>query len=329
MSNEVEDKVEIKVKEEQDGSVTVDLPESIPSPDVVNEDASDEDGIQAEAKEGGEVSAADDDDVDREGDTEAIRAARRARRKAKKEYIKKTNEEKDQRLAMLDRQNRELMERLSVIERKSQSADLARIDKAIEDKELRVQYAAMKISEATSAADGDALIKAQEMWYETRRELEALKSMKNQAVRSTRDPAPIDHAVKLQAQQWMERNPWYDPNSDDEDTAITKVIDERLVKEGWNPATKEYWEELDRRVHKRLPHRYTDDIDERPISSRKPRSVVTGSGREGVAASGAKNTFVLSPEQVRAMKDAGMWDDPAARTRMIKRYAEQARQNRS
>lgn len=327
MSNEVEDKVEIKVKEEQDGSVTVDLPESIPSPDAVNEDDPGDD-VQ-ESAQGGEVSAADDDDVDREGDTEAIRAARRARRKAKKEYIKKTNEEKDQRLAMLDRQNRELMERLSAVERKSQSADMARIDKAIEDKELRVQYAAMKISEATSAADGEALIKAQEMWYETRRELEALKSMKNQAVRSAREPAPIDNSIKLQAQRWMERNPWYDPNSDDEDAAITKVIDERLVKEGWNPATEEYWKELDRRVHKRLPHRYTDDIeDERPIA-RKPRSVVTGSGRESVAASGAKNTFVLAPEQVRAMKDAGMWDDPQARNRMIKRYAEQARQNRS
>jgi hypothetical protein len=326
MSNEVEDKVEIKVKEEQDGSVTVDLPESIPSPDAVNEDDPGDD-VQ-ESAQGGEVSAADDDDADQAGDTEAIRAARRARRKAKKEYIKQTNVEKDQRLAMLDRQNRELMERLSVVERKSQSADMARIDKAIEDKELRVQYAAMKISEATSAADGEALIKAQEMWYETRRELEALKGMKNRAVRSTQEPAPIDNSVKLQAQQWMDRNPWYDPNSDDEDAAITKVIDERLVKEGWNPATKEYWDELDRRVHKRLPHRYTDDIDERPIA-RKPRSVVTGSGRESVAASGAKNTFVLAPEQVRAMKDAGMWDDPQARNRMIKRYAEQARQNRS
>jgi hypothetical protein len=325
MSNEVEDKVEIKVKEEQDGSVTVDLPESIPSPDAVKEDAEDD---APEAAEGGEVSAADDDDADQAGDTEAIRAARRARRTAKKEYIKQTNVEKDQRLAMLDRQNRELMERLSVVERKSQSADMARIDKAIEDKELRVQYAAMKISEATSAADGEALIKAQEMWYETRRELEALKGMKNRAVRSTQEPAPIDNSVKLQAQQWMDRNPWYDPNSDDEDAAITKVIDERLVKEGWNPATKEYWDELDRRVHKHLPHRYTDDIDERPIA-RKPRSVVTGSGRESVAASGAKNTFVLAPEQVRAMKDAGMWDDPQARNRMIKRYAEQARQNRS
>jgi hypothetical protein len=327
MSNEIEEKVEIKVKEEQDGSVTVDLPESIPSPDVEEEGSDD---VQ-EAK-GGEVSSTDEDDADQVGDTEAIRAARRARRRAKKEYIKQTNVEKDQRLAMLDRQNRDLMERLSVVERKSQTADLARIDKAIEDKEMRVQYAAMKISEATSAADGEALIKAQEMWYETRREVEALKNIKNRAVRSAQEPAPIDNSVKVQAQSWMERNNWYDPNSDDEEVAITKMVDERLVKEGWNPSTSEYWDELDRRLQKRLPHRYTEDSDERnsrPVVSRKPRSVVTGSGRESVASSGGKNTFVLAPEQVRAMKDAGLWENPESRNRMIKRYAEQARNNRS
>ena len=35
--------------------------------------------------------------------------------------------------------------------------------------------------------------------------------------------------------------------------------------------------------------------------------------------------FVLEPEQVRAMKDAGFWDDPVKRAKMIKRYAEQSR----
>ena len=55
--------------------------------------------------------------------------------------------------------------------------------------------------------------------------------------------------------------------------------------------------------------------------------IVTGSGRESAAGSGGKNTFTLSPEQVRAMKDAGFWDDPEKRNKMIKRYAMEARQN--
>lgn len=310
--NEVEEK--ILVKEETDGSVTVDLPESIPSPDEPEE----------QRAEGGAV----DDDQDQPDDTEAIREARRARRKAKKEYIKKTNEEKDQRLMLLQRQNQELMERLANVERKTHSADLARLDKAIEDKELRLQYARMKMSEATSAGDGEAFAKAQEMWYETRREVESMKSLKENAVKAVNVQSPANSAeLQRQASRWMERNDWFNPEGGDEDSEIAKIIDQKLVKEGWNPATEDYWEELDKRLQKRLPHRYTDNYeDESNRPSRRPRSIVTSSGREGTSASGARNSFVLSPEQVRAMKDAGLWDNPQTRNRMIKRYAEQARQ---
>lgn len=310
--NEVEEK--ILVKEETDGSVTVDLPESIPSPDEPEE----------QRAEGGAV----DDDQDQPDDTEAIREARRARRKAKKEYIKKTNEEKDQRLMLLQRQNQELMERLANVERKTHSADLARLDKAIEDKELRLQYARMKMSEATSAGDGEAFAKAQEMWYETRREVESMKSLKENAVKAVNVQSPANSAeLQRQASRWMERNDWFNPEGGDEDSEIAKIVDQKLVKEGWNPATEEYWEELDKRLQKRLPHRYTDNYeDESNRPSRRPRSIVTSSGREGTSASGARNSFVLSPEQVRAMKDAGLWDNPQTRNRMIKRYAEQARQ---
>ena len=55
---------------------------------------------------------------------------------------------------------------------------------------------------------------------------------------------------------------------------------------------------------------------------------MTGSSRES-APRGSGNSFVLEPEQVRAMKDAGMWDDAQKRAKMIKRYAEAARNNRS
>jgi len=55
---------------------------------------------------------------------------------------------------------------------------------------------------------------------------------------------------------------------------------------------------------------------------------VGSSGREASAAYGGTNrTFTLSAEQVRAMKDAGMWDNAEKRAKMIKRYAAEARNN--
>lgn len=54
---------------------------------------------------------------------------------------------------------------------------------------------------------------------------------------------------------------------------------------------------------------------------------MTGSGRESSTRAGGSNTFTLNAEQVRAMKDAGYWDDPEKRNRMIKRYAQEARKS--
>lgn len=310
---------QITVREEQDGSVVAELPEGL-SPEAEDQEDNQEEAQEAQGQ-------TDDGDDDHPDDTEAVRAARRARRRAKKELIKRTNQEKDQRLALLQRQNEELMERLSAVERKTHSSDLARLDKAIEDEEMRLQYALTKIKQATEANDGESMIRAQDMLYETRKKLEAMKNIKQKvAETANQQNSPTDPRIRKHANNWMDRNPWYDPQGEDEDSAIAKMIDERLVKEGWNPSTPDYWEELDERLQKRLPHLY--NRNRRESSERRPKSFVTSSERETGGASG-RNTFTLTPEQVRAMKDAGMWDDPEKRNKMIKRYAEQVRNSRS
>jgi hypothetical protein len=316
MSEEKAKEETLDVVEENDGSATVELPE----------------GMEVEAADGGAQSGdsgANQGDEDHPDDTDAVRAARRARRRSKKDYIRKTNEEKDQRLTLLQRQNQELMDRLSVVERKTYSSDLARLDKAIEDEEMRYQYATQKMREATDNSDGDAFTRAQEMWYDSRRKVEAMRVAKQRSSEATANQsgAANPRLIKL-ANGWMEQNDWYDPNGQDEDSQIAKVIDNKLMSDGWNPETKDYWDELDKRLQKRLPHHYTHGQDEAP-SRRRPRSFVTGSERESVGGRTGGSTFVLDPEQVRAMKDAGYWDDPVKRAKMIKRYAQNSRNDRS
>jgi hypothetical protein len=308
---------ELNVKEELDGSAVIELPDDIESPDEQDDD---------DHAEGVEVSASDDDDHEPEGETEMQRI-RREKRRAKKNLAKQITSEKELKLQLLERQNRELLERLSVVERKTHSADLARIDKAIEDQELRLQYAKMKIAEAATNSDGTAMTDAQEMMYETRRQIEALRGLKESATKPQQQSAAMpDPRLQRLAATWMEKQDWYDPNGRDMDSRVAKQVDEALVAEGWNPNDKDYWDELDNRLQKYLPHRYNARTDV-SSSSKRPRSVVTGSGREGVNSSSGRNTFTLQPEQVRAMKDAGFWDDPQKRAKMIKRYAQEARNN--
>lgn len=307
----------LHVQESGDGTATVELPDNLLPPEEHNDGG--DDAPRNDARD-------DAGDEDHPDDTDAVRAARRARRRSKKDLIRKTNEEKDVRLQMLQRQNEEMAARLSQVERRTQGADMARLEKAMDDEQVRVEYHRMKLAEATSAGDGEAAVAAQEALYDARQKVEQLTRLKQQAERPA-DTAPrIDPSVQRHAAQWIDRNGWYKPDLTDTDSRIAKLIDEDLVKEGWNPGTADYWDELDSRLQKRLPHRYNESSDRRDSPNRTPRNTVGSSGREASAAYGGTNrTFTLTAEQVRAMKDAGMWDNPEKRAKMIKRYAEQAR----
>ena len=319
MSTEQDQEV-IVIQEEKDGSATIELPPSIPSPDENDEHGSDEADERAREKEmvvGGAVDA----------DAEALREQKRLKRHRRKEYHKQVSTEKDVKLTLLERQNQQLLERLSVLERKSHGSDLARLDKAIEDQDNRILFAKQKISEATRTGNGELLTSAQEMWFEARRQAEALANLKKRAV-APQNPRTIqapDPQLQRHASNWMANNPWYDPNGKDPDSRRALNEDAILAEEGYDPKTAEYWEELDKRLQRVVPHRYTEEASERPRS--RPRSAVTSSGREFASNNGRGNSFTLSPDQVRAMKDAGMWDDAEKRAKMIRRYALEARNN--
>lgn len=290
--------------------------------------------------EGG-TEGADGDDSDHPDDDESVRAAKRERRRKKRELARATRREKDAMFSELQRQNAELMARLERVEGRSVQTELAQVDKALEDEQVRVQYARMKIAEATKSQDGEAMAAAQDALYEARRNAEYLETLRRQMTGGQKRPAgdtgePAqaaqprtaipDPGVQREAAAWLGRNNWYDPGRRDTDSKIAYMIDQELTAEGgFDPGTPEYWDELDDRLRERLPHRYTPASNpDKALKSNAgaPRSVMTGSGRESAAAAGgsSRRTFTLTREQVAAMKEAGMWDDPAKRANMIRRY---------
>lgn len=316
----------ITIQEAVDGSAVVELPPSIPSPEPQaaeehddGSDEADDAAREAEIAAGGAV----------DEEAERLREQKRAKRKARKEYHKQVSAEKDVKLQLLERQNQDLLERLSILEKKAHGSDIARLNQAIEDQQTRINFAKQKIADATSSGNGELLTAAQEMWFEARRQYEALDALKKKVVQQPKQrtiQAPDPKLQKL-ASDWMAQNDWYDPSGKDQDSKVALAIDQAMGEEGWNPKTPEFWEELDNRLQRVLPHRYTGGVSEKPRTSSRPRNVVTGSSRENAVNSGGRNTFTLSPEQVRAMKDAGMWDDPEKRAKMVRRYALEARNN--
>lgn len=326
MSTDTKEELELNVEEGKDGSAVVDLPENM----IDNDEPEDKKEPAQGKAEGGDVS---DDDQDHPDDDQALREAKRSRRRAKKELIRKTNEEKDIRLQQLQRENEEFKRRLANVERETKQSQISRIDKNIEDSQVRLEYAKMKLKEAAENSDGDAMVDAQTLWREAENQLAQLQSLKQRASQEVQEqprhelPDPI---VQRNAAEWMRRNSWYNPDANDSDSRIAKKVDELLVTEGWNPSDPDYWDELDSRLQKSLPHRYNQSSDDNQVV-RKPRNVVGSSGREASAAFGGNNRsqFMLSPERVKAMKEIGAWDNPERKKKMIAEFIKFDRLNRN
>jgi len=321
------EKMEMQVEELQDGGASVELPEGTHNPQQ-NSDREDDDNNENTSKTSEEgFSAADGDD-----DREQIRAARRQERSLKKQIHREKARESSHLISALQKKNSELAERLAKVEQKTSGAELARVDKAIEDAGVQVEYAKMKMTEAVQGQDGEGVTKAQELWYDSKRRLESLQNLKHQASKQMSQPQQNiqvpDPVVQRYAADWMERNTWYDPNGRNEESEIAQVIDKKLTAEGFDPTSEDYWDELDDRLKKYLPQQYNSSYNASSVKHQRPRSVMTSSGRETTATT-KSNEFRLSPARVSAMKEAGMWNDQELRKKAISKYAEWDRQNKN
>ena len=275
-----------------------------------------------------------DDDLDgtsaNDPNREAIRAARREERKLKKQLHREKARESNHLINALRKQNEDLAHRLAQVEQKTTGAELARLDKAIDDAGTRVEYAKMKLQEAVEQRNGGEVARAQQLWYDSQRQLESLQHIKQNANRQYAQPkqnikAP-DPIVQRNASDWMNRNSWYDPQLKDADSKIAQTIDQALTEEGYDPALPDYWDELDERLQKYLPHRVNSGYST-PTRNQRPKSVVTSSGRESNA-NPKSNEFRLDPDRVKAIKEAGMWDNIEQRNKMIRRFADYDRQQK-
>jgi hypothetical protein len=312
----------LEMQEAADGSATVTLPDEGKQEQQVEviEASADESNFQNEAPETPPRSMSD-------SEREKLRESRRLERQNKKHVQRKKFEENAHIISALKRQNDDLATRLANVENRTSGAELARVDKSIDDSQLRVQYAQQKISEALTAQDGDAMVKAQEMLYESKRALEQLSSIKQNMLNAAREPQHTnlqvpDARVQKNAVTWMQKHTWYKPDLSNTDSKIAHAVDVEMHNEGWDPSTEEYWEELDDRLSDRMPYRFNDE----PTQPQKRRSPVTGSGRESVSTEKA-GVFKLTPDRVNAMKETGAWFDPKRKAKMVQYYMDYDKQN--
>lgn len=312
---------ELKLRNEPDGSVLVGGDDTPPpkKEEEDNEDHSDKAGALASTDDSHEEDepAKDNETADEAEERRRRNRERRAENKQnRKNYIESLKREISARDEILQQMN----ERLNTVERRSQGADVAMVDAELQKTNEAYNYFKQVHADAVTRADGAAATDAQERMFQAMRRAEQLQGIK-EASSKPRVPqaAPLDPRLKMHAEQWLERNKWYDPNGSDMDSRVAYTIDSELAREGWDPKTEAYWKELDARVEKYLPHkakRVYNPSQSNPGSSQ--RVPVAGSGRE--TSSSGNGGYRLSADRVQAIKDAGNWDDPVQRAKAIKYY---------
>ena len=279
-----------------------------------------------EPVEGSEAEDADDDDdegderlgdSEDDSDEEISRSRSHVKRQKQRERRLRAKEHADRELSELREQNNTLLRRVSAIEGNTLASNVNAIDQRIAQAQADVKQAESIIARAVEAGNGDDVATAMRLRDEAQYEAQQLWQQKQQVeqVRQQHaNPGP-DPRVVSYAKEWMDANPWYDPNGRDEDSAITKVIDNQLASEGYSPKDPDYWHELTRRVASRIG----DDEAGTRQSPSKRKAPPTGTTREYAPVS-TKREIYVTPERKQAMIDAGIWDDVSRRNQMLKAY---------
>ena len=269
-------------------------------------------------------------DGDTDDEREAIRERRRLEKLERKDRRGKAISRDKVEMEFLRKRNDELERRMGAQEQRAFQSDLNSYDVYINNAAREAEMAERVIAKAVEAGNGADVTQAMRYRDQALNKAQQLQFAKQNAAQRAAPAAPgIDDRTMQHAQEFLNENKWYDSQGRDEDSAIVLAIDQGLVRDGFDPKSEDYWDELRHRAARRLPERFGKNARRESSEERSPRGgPAISSGREYAPASTRKEVYI-SPERKQALVEAGVWDDPVLRQKYVKRYAEYDRTNRA
>ena len=315
---EEEKKIEPMVDIDTSGpGADVELPEEKPEAEV--ETKEDSSPAPQEAEEPREEKA--------EGSDAKPEAKQEEKPEQKKEELETYSKDVQRRIAKLTKKWREAQrqaeEALAFAKNQKQQKEslqkkYSKVEQAgVKDREQRItsglQAAAAKLAAAKEAGDLAAEVEANKeiarLGYEEARLNEAkaqYEEMAKAEPKTTEIPkvSPQQTAAPdPKAEAWGARNKWFGT-----DTAMTYTafdLHKKLVdEEGFDPASDEYYAEIDKRIRLEFPNKFDNNEDKVQENTTKPTQIVA-SAKRSVNKSGRK-TVRLTPSQVAIAKKLGV-----------------------
>jgi hypothetical protein len=163
------------------------------------------------------------------------------------------------------------------------------------DKQVEAQQKMARL-----AVEADRAKKSQDQRERLKKEMEARgidpnqPQMPQQPVQRPQQPPPPPDP---KAESWASKNTWF---GEDEPMTLTSFsIHRKLVEEGLDPSSDEYYNEIDKRMKDTFPHRFNNET-----KSSTPTQTVASANRGGPIR--RKGTVRLTPSQVAISKKLGV-----------------------
>jgi len=179
--------------------------------------------------------------------------------KRRADDAEKRREEAFQIAKSMAEENKNLKNSLS----KGHQALLEQVKKTVAN---QVDDAKRKYKEAYESGDSEKLVAAQEELTAAKIKLDKVANIKPTGqVEERGDIVPVQPPPDPKAERWKDRNSWFGP--DVEMTGFALAYHQKLVQQGVDPTSDDYYEKLDSRLRQVFPENF--DAEESPRRSTK------------------------------------------------------------
>lgn len=254
-------------------------------------------------------------------------SSKRKQRLAKQRLARAKSEEM---LAELRQQNellqQQLMEQRKTVGELSTTAQEFKrnqIEKDIAEQSQLLNWYSEQYANAIGTADGTRATQLNAAMMETQQKLAELRqhqnNFKNKQPETFEDPQVVlmKRRNDQLASQWVAKNSdWYNDPSFARERQIALSVNNQIIQEGvYNPATPEFWEELNYRLSndKRMKYLFEDEeqnINKPQHQRDKVNKAVTGStGGSGMIGENGKRVLRFEKHLVPMLQHQGILDD--------------------
>jgi hypothetical protein len=227
--------------------------------------------------------------------------ARHDERRAKEALAREKAELERLAHAMVDENNR--------LKQYVQNGSAQYVSMAQQAAEAKLEKARRDLKAAQEAFDTDAIIAAQEALAEAKWDSQSAKNMRAPTLQEPQEDVqrqqPQNQQVRADEKtlRWQAKNQWFGSDGFEEITSYALGLHQKLVANGVDPRSDDYFEQIDARVHSKFPEIF-GGAEEKQRSqgsstapARKPASVVAPASR-----STGKRRVELTPSQAALVK---------------------------